>query len=69
MKKIKKVVYQVQCAFNSQHLFEKVFEIEEGTENRQSKIEAYCPFCDKFVTVTVQGEAPDTDTLRKFDLP
>ena len=67
MKRIKKVVYQVQCAFDPKHIFEKVFEIEEGTEKQQSRVEAYCARCDKFVTVTVQGETPTTDTLRKFD--
>ncbi|HEX9655132.1 MAG TPA: hypothetical protein VGA99_15605 [bacterium] len=67
MKKTKKVVYHVQCAFDPKHVFEKVIEIVEGTENKQSQVEAYCPLCDKFVTVTVQGETPTTKTLRKFD--
>jgi hypothetical protein len=69
MKKEKKVMYQVQCAYNPDHEFEKVFEIEEGSENKETKVEAFCPYCDKKVTVTVKGRVvPDEDILRKFNL-
>ncbi len=55
-RKISRVKYDVQCAFNAEHIFEKVFEIEEGSEDVQSEVETYCPFCDKMVKVTIKGE-------------
>ena len=68
--KTKKVVYNVECAYNEEHVFEKVFTIEEGSEKIETEIEAYCPFCDKMVTVTVQGKViPDESILRKFKTP
>ena len=67
-KQSKKVVYHVQCSHNPEHIFEKVFEIEEGSENKESKVQAYCFKCDKYVTVSVQGKViPDQDILRKFN--
>jgi hypothetical protein len=43
--------------------------IEAGSEHVQSEVEAFCPFCDKMVTVTVQGKLiPDAALLRKFGL-
>lgn len=66
-KKTKKVVYHVQCTYDSEHVIEKVFLIEEGSENTETKVQAYCPFCEKHVTATVQGQVvPDQDILRKF---
>ncbi|MBF0554935.1 MAG: hypothetical protein HQK96_10340 [Nitrospirae bacterium] len=56
-KKVKRVVYKVQCAKNPEHIFDKTFEIEEGTDNVESKAEAWCPHCgtDDMVEVTVKG--------------
>ena len=69
MKKIKKVLYRVECANNPKHIFDKVFKIEEGTEDQESEMQAYCAQCDDFVTVTIKGKAiPDESILRKFDI-
>jgi len=64
--KTKKVLYNVQCFHDEKHIFEKIFEIVEGTEKKEeTEIETYCPFCDKLVTVTVKGKIkPDTSILR-----
>ena len=68
MKKTKRVAYQVQCAYDSEHLFEKVLEVEVGSENRETDIETYCPFCNKQVEFTIKGEPPrDQVILRKFN--
>jgi hypothetical protein len=70
MKKGKKVIYKVRCSFNSKHFFHKAFTVEEGTEHTETKAEAYCPFCDKWVSVTIQGKLiPDKELIRKFGLP
>jgi ribosomal protein L44E len=67
MKIKKKVAYKVQCA-PCKKIFDKTFEIEEGSENIATYVEAYCPFCDKRVTVTVQGKVvADKELLRKID--
>jgi aspartate carbamoyltransferase regulatory subunit len=68
MKKVKKVVYNVQCAYNPEHIFEKVFEIQEGSEKIDSELEAYCPYCDKFVSIEIQGKPPPDELLRKFNI-
>lgn len=69
MKKTKKVVYQVQCANNPDHVFEKVYEVIEGTENKTTDVDVYCPDCDAFVTVTIQGKVkPDRTILKKFGI-
>jgi len=68
MKKYKKMLFNVQCAFDEKHIFPKSFDIDEGTENETSEVEAFCPFCKKQVTVTVQGKvAPNESLLRKFN--
>jgi hypothetical protein len=65
----KKVIYAVQCAYDPKHEFEKVFEIEDDVENQETKVEAFCPFCDKRVTITIKGKViPDGEILRKFNL-
>jgi hypothetical protein len=70
MKMGKKVVYKVQCAFNPEHFFEKAFTVEEGTENAKTRAEAYCPYCDKMVSVTIHGKLVlDKELIRKFGLP
>ncbi len=69
MRQTKKVVFKVQCAYDESHIFEKVLEIEEGTEDKETEVQAYCPFCEKHVDVTVQGRVvPDTELLRKYGL-
>ncbi len=56
MKKMKRVVYQVQCALNPKHVFEKVYLIEQGSENKQTDVNVYCPLCDAYVDITIQGK-------------
>ncbi len=66
-KKTKKVVYHVQCNSDPEHIIEKVIEIEEGSENTETNVQAYCPLCKEHVTATIQGKVvPDQDILRKF---
>jgi len=67
MKKIKKVAYQVVCARNPEHVFEKAYSIEAGTEAKQTEVDVFCPFCQDYVTITVKGiVVPDAELLRKF---
>jgi hypothetical protein len=65
-KEKKKVLYHVQCAYNEKHIFEKSFEIEEGSEDKEeSEVQTYCPQCNKLVTVVVKGKVlPDTKIFR-----
>ncbi len=65
--KIKKVKYNVQCAHNPEHNFEYVYNIEEGSEKTESDVQAYCPYCDDFVDITIKGKVvPDDTVLKKF---
>ncbi len=61
----KKKRFTVQCPFNENHIFDKVFTLEEGIdpEPTHSEVEAFCPWCDKMVTITVTGEAEKNETL------
>ncbi|MCL6589304.1 MAG: hypothetical protein K6U80_05045 [Firmicutes bacterium] len=64
MAKEKKVLYMAQCAFDPEHEFEKSFTVEEGSEQKKAaKVEAFCPFCDKRVTVTVKGKAVPDESI------
>ena len=65
----KRIKYKVLCANNPEHIFEKVVDIIEGTENTESEIQAYCPYCDDFVDITIQGELPPDTILRKLHFP
>lgn len=69
MKKIKKVAFQVVCARNSEHVFEKAYPIEAGTEAKQTEVDVFCPYCQDYVTITVKGKVvPDAELLRKFKI-
>ncbi len=69
MKKVKRVLYNVQCAFNPAHVFEKIFTIEEESEGLKSEMEAYCPYCEKHVSITIAGKSEaDASILKRFDL-
>ena len=65
----KQVKYTVQCAVNPDHLFDKVYDIKEGSEEADtSEVEAYCPYCDALVQFEIKGKvAPDIDLLRRFE--
>jgi hypothetical protein len=70
MAKSKRVVYEVICPNNPKHVFPFAFEIEPGSENVQSKVQAYCPQCDAFVQVTVKGKLPpNVEVYRWFNGP
>ncbi|HEX3048029.1 MAG TPA: hypothetical protein VHY08_24970 [Bacillota bacterium] len=67
MAKEKKALYMVQCAFDPEHEFEKTFTVEEGSDPKETRVEAFCPFCDQRVMVTVKEKVtPDESILRKF---
>ncbi|MBU0755993.1 MAG: hypothetical protein KJ645_12690 [Planctomycetes bacterium] len=69
MPKSKKVVYEIVCCNNPEHVFSKAFEIKPGTEETLSEAEAYCPQCDDYVRVVIRGELPrNKDVLRKFNI-
>jgi len=65
-KKTKKVHYNVQCAYNPDHVFETVFEIEGGSEGLvETELETFCPFCGKIMAVTIKGIVmPDSAIIR-----
>ena len=67
MTRAKKVLKKVICCHNPEHVFSVAFAIEPGSEDCPSTVEAYCPQCDKFLSVTVRGE-PEVNKvlLRKF---
>ena len=69
MRPSKKVLYDVQCAYDDAHVFQKNIEIEAGSEDTTSEIEAFCPYCGKHVSITIQGKAmPNQELLRRFNL-
>ncbi len=69
MKKTKKKMYNVECAINPEHVFEKVYSVKELTDHKVSEMEVYCPICDAYTNVTIKGKVvPDTSMLRRFDI-
>jgi hypothetical protein len=68
-KKMKKALYQVQCVYNENHFFEKIFEIEAGSEvKEETEVETYCPHCKKLVTVVIKGKVPtDISIFKKIE--
>ena len=58
MAEAKKVLKEVVCCHNPEHVFTIAVALEPGSKGASSTIEAYCPLCDKFVSVTIQG-APE----------
>ena len=61
------ITYSVICPFDSNHKFPVVLEVGDEKKGVADTFEEYCPFCDKFVQVTIDKKlAPDADTLRRF---
>jgi len=65
----KKTKYTVRCVKNPEHIFDKVYDIEEGSEDsKTNEVLAYCPYCDAEVGIEIQGKVPpDVDMLRRFE--
>ncbi|MCP4130201.1 MAG: hypothetical protein GY754_04385 [bacterium] len=62
-----KITYTVICSNDKKHRFPVVVEVKDGTEETQSTFEAQCPFCDKYSSVTIEGElAKDVTTQREL---
>jgi len=60
------ICYKVVCAFNNKHKFPKVFHVKEGEKPAlKETFEAYCPFCGKYVQVTLDKEAEITTEVWK----
>ena len=56
----------VVCAFDNKHKFPKVFHVKAGeTPAPKETFEAYCPFCGKYVQVTLDKEAEITTKVWK----
>ncbi len=63
-KKMEKKLYHVQCVHDEKHIFEKFFEIEAGSEEKEeTEVETYCPYCDKLVTVVIKGKVLADGTI------
>jgi hypothetical protein len=65
----RKVLFNVQCPADPGHIFEKVFELTEGQDRpeKETDIEAFCPYCNKIVPVTVNEKTPlDEEILKRF---
>jgi hypothetical protein len=65
---IKKVVHTVVCAYDHNHIFEKVVEVDiHAVDVRTTNVDTYCPFCHKKVKFRVDGQViPEKDLLKQF---
>ncbi len=65
--------YKVQCSYDATHIFEIFLDIEKGSENKETIIEKFCPYCDedRMVEITVDGRVIGEEIVRKIakDLP
>jgi len=63
-----KITYSVICPFDPTHKFPVVVdEVEDKKKRANDTLEEYCPFCEKFVRVTIEKKLkPDANTLRRF---
>jgi hypothetical protein len=65
MKKEKTITYSVICPFGKDHKFPVVLEVDQNKKGEGGSFEARCPFCDKYVQVTIEKELkPDKTVLR-----
>ncbi len=67
---LKKVLFSMQCPADKKHMFDKVFELEEGQEKpeKETGVEAFCPFCGKLVEAAVKGKAKlNEEILKRFE--
>jgi hypothetical protein len=55
----KKVLFNVQCQSDPEHIFEKVFELEENRERpeKESEVEAFYPYCSKTAAANKKPES------------
>jgi hypothetical protein len=66
----KRVLFNVSCSADPGHVFEKAFELSEGQDRpeKETGIDAFCPYCGKTVPVTVKEKTPpDKDILKRFE--
>jgi DNA-directed RNA polymerase subunit RPC12/RpoP len=64
MPKTQKKLFTVKCGICGKE-FEKLIEILEGTENQKTEQTAYCPWCEHFVTFTIDGKPPKVFILKR----
>ena len=59
------ITYLVICPFEKGHKFPVVLEVEQNKKGEGSSFEAHCPYCDKYVRVSIEKELkPDKVVLR-----
>lgn len=64
---MKRKAYEVICPYDKTHRLPVVFTFEEGKEGVESTFETYCPFCDKYVRASVEGEIKTNEVvLRRY---
>ena len=65
MSKNETITYIVICPFGKNHKFPVVLVVEQNKKAEGSSFEAHCPYCDKYVRVTIEKELkPDKVALR-----
>ncbi|UCH94044.1 MAG: hypothetical protein JSV88_27775 [Candidatus Aminicenantes bacterium] len=65
-----KVLFNVQCRNKAKHIFEKVLELEPGQKRpeKENNLEAYCPYCNQMVEVTVKEKVPlNEELIKRFE--
>jgi hypothetical protein len=64
---MKKVTFKVLCPYNKEHNFPVVMEVGDESGDAKSTFEEYCPFCDKYVQVRIEGKLElDSKIYRLF---
>ncbi|HEG43818.1 MAG TPA: hypothetical protein ENH94_07215 [Phycisphaerales bacterium] len=65
MKETKTVIYRVTCPNDPEHVIEKSFEVEVGSEPVKNEGEVYCPDCNEFVSFEIDKKVvPDAEILK-----
>lgn len=58
-------LYTVQCGI-CEKAFDKQITIFQDSEEEKSNLEAYCPWCQKLVSFTINGKLPKDFILMKM---
>jgi DNA-directed RNA polymerase subunit RPC12/RpoP len=66
MPKKNEKLYTVRCAYCGKE-FPKLIEIVEGSESTKTNQEAYCPFCKKMVSFSIQGKPAKEITYKNLE--
>lgn len=64
---MKNIIYNVKCPYGNHKPLPYSVTVNESKNIQGSSADIYCPYCDKFVNVIIEGQPVDnTEVDRRF---